>query len=167
LSSKNEEYTQLRLVFEENRKASQVSEILLREDLDHAQADLAKWKRRAERAESKVERLERTATRPQEIRAQSGGRNHDFSFVSGLPDDIDIGERSPQYQPLSARMNQSVRRAPENIRPTGPSFLMGNDDMSDCSGSTVVRNRHGAEGHWAFVDEMVGIPTPTPMDDLL
>lgn len=167
LSSKNEEYAQLRLKFEENRKASQVSEILLREDLDRAKADLAKWKRRAERAESKVERLERTATRPLEIRAQSGGRNHDFSFISGLPDDIDIGERSPQYQPLSARMNQSARRAPENIKPTGLS-LMGNDAMSDCSGSTVVRNAHGAEeGHWASVDEMLEIPASTVMDDFL
>lgn len=167
LSSKNEEYAQLHLKFEENRKASQVSEILLREDLDRVKADLAKWKRRAERAESKVERLERTATRPLEIRAQSGGRNHDFSFISGLPDDIDIGERSPQYQPLSARMNQSARRAPENIRPIGLS-LMGSDAMSDCSGSTVVRNTHGAEeGHWAPVDELVEIPASTLMNDSL
>lgn len=168
LSSKNEEYAQLRLKFEENRKASQVSEILLREDLDRAKADLAKWKRRAERAEIKVERLERSAPRPQEIRARSGGRNCDFSFISGLPDDIDIGERSPHHQPLSARMNQSARRAPENIRPTGPSSLMGSDAMSDCSGSTVVRNTHGAEeGHWASVDEMLEIPASTVMDDFL
>ncbi|KAK7700811.1 hypothetical protein SLS64_010662 [Diaporthe eres] len=71
LSSKNEEYAKLRLEFEQNRKASQVSEILLREDLDRARADLAKWKRRAERAEYKVESFERMATRAQEIRALS------------------------------------------------------------------------------------------------
>lgn len=168
LSSKNEEYAQLRLEFEENRKASQVSEILLREDLDRARADLAKWKRRAERAEHKVERFERTATRAQEIRALSSGRSHDFSFVSGWPDDIDIGERSPHHQPLSTRMNQSARRAPENIRPTGTSVSMGGDAMSDCSGSTVVRNTHGAEeGHWASVDGMVEIADPSLMDDIL
>lgn len=168
LSSKNEEYAKLRLEFEEKRKASQVNEILLREDLDRAKADLAKWKRRAERAENKVESFERMATRAHEIRAQSGGRSHDFSFVSGLPDDIDIGERSLQYQPLSARMNQSARRAPENIRPAGTSVLMGGDAMSDCSGSTVVRNTHGGEeGHWASVDEMVEIAGPGFMDDLL
>ncbi|KAG6356651.1 hypothetical protein INS49_014525 [Diaporthe citri] len=161
LSSKKEEYAQLRLEFEENRKASQVSEILLREDIDRAMADLAKWKRRAERAENKVESFERMATRAQGIRALSSGRSHDFSFVSGLPDDIDIGERSPQHQPLSTRMNQSARRAPENIRPTGTSVLMGSDSMSDCSGSTVVRN---TEGHWASVDEMVD---PALMDDIL
>lgn len=168
LTSKNEEYAKLRLEFEQNRKASQVSEILLREDLDRARADLAKWKRRAERAENKVESFERMATRAQEIRALSGGRSHDFSFVSGLPDDIDIGERSPQHQPLSTRMNQSARRAPENIRPTGTSGLMGSDAMSDCSGSTVVRNMHGAEeGHWVSVDEMVEIADPSLMDDIL
>ncbi|POS80506.1 hypothetical protein DHEL01_v201105 [Diaporthe helianthi] len=169
LSSKNEECAQLRVDFEEKRKASEVNEILLREDLDRAQADLAKWKRRAERAEDKVQRLESTARRQQEIHAQSGGRNHDFSFVSGLPDIIDIGDRAPQYQPpLLPRMNQSARRAPENIRPTGPSFLMGSDAVSDCSGSTVVRNAQGAEeGHWASVDELVGIPASIPMDDLL
>ena len=164
LSSKNEEYAQLRLEFEENRKESQVSEILLREDLDRARANSTKWKRRAERAENKVERLERMATRAQEMRAQSGGRSHDFSFVSGLPDDIDIGERSPQHQPLSARMNQSARRAPENIRPAGPSSLMGSDAMSDCSGSTVVRNTDGAEeGHWASAD----FDEPALLDDIL
>lgn len=168
LSSKNEECAKLRLEFEENRKASQVNEILLREDLDRAKADLAKWKRRAERAENKVDSFERMATRPHEIRAQSGGRIHDFSFVSGLPDDIDIGERSLQHQPLSARMNQSARRVPENIRPAGTSVLMGSDAMSDCSGSTVVRNTHGGEeGHWAPVDEMVEIAGPGFMDDLL
>lgn len=168
LSSKNEEYAKLLLEFEEKRKASQVNEILLREDLDCAKADLAKWKRRAERAESKIESLERMAARAQEIRAQSGGRSHDFSFVSGLPDEIDIGERSLQHQPLSARMNQSARRAPENIRPAGTSALMGSDAMSDCSGSTVVRNTHGGEeGHWASVDEMVEVAGPGFMDDLL
>lgn len=168
LSSKNEECAQLRLEFEENRKASQVSGILLREDLDHAKAELAKWKRRAERAESKAERLERMATRAQEIRAQSGGRSHDFSFVSGLPDDIDVGERPLQVQPLSARMNQSARRAPENTRPTETSVMMGNDAMSDCSGSTVVRNTYGAEdGHWASVGEMIESAAPALMDDLL
>lgn len=168
LSSKNEEYAKLRLEFEQNRKASQVSEILLREDLDRARADLAKWKRRAERAENKVESFERMAMRAQEMRALSGGRSHDFSFVSGLPDDIDIGERSSQHQPLSTRMNQSARRAPENIRPTGTSVLMGGDAMSDCSGSTVVRNTHGTEeGHWLSVDEMVEIADRSLMDDIL
>lgn len=168
LSSKNEEYAQLRLDFEENRKASQVNEILLREDLDRAQADLAKWRRRAERAENKVEIFEKMATRTQDIRAHSGGRSHDFSFVSGLTDEIDIGERSPQHQPLSSRMNQSARRAPENIRPTGASGLMDSDAMSDCSGNTVVRNTNETEeGHWASVDEMIGIATPALMDDLL
>lgn len=168
LSSKNEECAQLRLEFEENRKASQVSGILLREDLDHAKAELAKWKQRAERAESKAERLERMATRAQEIRAQSGGRTHDCSFVSGLSDDIDIGERPLQIQPLSARMNQSARRAPENTRPTETSVMMGSDAMSDCSGSTVVRNTYGAEdGHWASVGEMIESASPALMDDLL
>ncbi|KAG8158974.1 hypothetical protein KVR01_011417 [Diaporthe batatas] len=163
LSAKNEECVQLRLDFEERRKASEVNEILLREDLEGAKADLAKWKRRAEKAEDKVERLESTARR-----LHSGGRNHDFSFVSGLPDAIDISERAPQYQTLSPRMNQSARRAPENIRPTGPPFLMGGDAMSDCSGSTVVRNIRGAEeGHWAPFDEQVGIPAPIPMDEFL
>lgn len=164
LSSKSQEYAQLCLEFEANRKASQVSEILLREDLDRARADLTKWKLRAERAESKVERM---ATRAQEIRAQSGGRSHAFSFVSGLPDDIDIGERCPQHQPLSARMNQSARRAPENIRP-GATSLMGSDAMSDCSGSTVVRNPDVAEeGHWTSVGETVEFTNPTLMDEIL
>lgn len=168
LSSKNEDYAQLRLEFEENRKASQVNEILLREDLDRAQADLAKWKRRAERAENQVESFERMATRAQNIRVHSSGRSHDFSFVSGLADDIDIVERSPQHQPLSARMNQSARRAPENIRPTGTSAPMDSDAISDCSGNTVVRNTNEAEeGHWASVDEMIGIATPALMDELL
>jgi hypothetical protein len=160
LSSKKEECTQLRLEFEENRKASQVSEILLREDLDRAWSDLANWKRRAERAESKVERLE--------LRAQSGGRNHDFSFVSGLPDNIDISERSPQYRPLTARMNQSARRAPENIRPIGPSFLTSSDAVSDCSVSTVVRNAQGAdERQLGTMDDMFEVTGPPHMDDLL
>lgn len=168
LSSKNEECAQLSLDFEERRKASEVNEILLREDLEGARADLAKWKRRAEKAEDKVERLESTARRQQEILAQSGGRNYDFSFVSGLPDAIDISERAPHYQTLSPRMNQSARRAPENIRPTGPPFLMGGDAVSDCSGSTVVRNTQGVEeGHWASVDDLVGLPASIPMDDLL
>lgn len=168
LSSKNEEYAQLRLEFEENRKASQVSEILLREDIDRAKADLAKWKRRAEMAEHKVENFERLAVRAQVQRAQSGGRSHDFSFVSGLADDIDIGERSAQHLPLPARMNQSARRAPENIRPTGTSVLVGSDAFSDCSGSTVVRNTHGAEeGLWASVDDMAAMADHALMDDIL
>lgn len=168
LSAKSEEYAQLRLDFEENRKASQVNEILLREDLDCAKADLTKWKRRAERAESKVEMHERLATRAQDIRERNGGQSHDFSFVSGLPDDIDVAERSPQHQPLSARMNQSVGRAPENVRPTGTSASMGSDAMSDCSKSTVVRNTDGAEeGHWASVDELVEISAPGIVDDIL
>ncbi|KAI3396344.1 hypothetical protein diail_12234 [Diaporthe ilicicola] len=168
LSSKNEEYAQLQLEFEENRKSSQVSEILLREDLDRAKADLSKWKRRAERAESKAERYERMATRAQDIREPNGGHSHDFSFVSGLPDDIDIVERTPQHQPLSARMNQSARRAPENVRPMGTYALMGSDAMSDCSGSTVVRNTIEVEhGHWTSADGLVETAAHGSVDDLL
>lgn len=168
LSSKNEEYAQLRLKFDENRKASQVSEILLRADLDRAKAESIKWKRRAERAEGKVERFERTATRDQDTSQRNVGHSHDFSFVSGLPDDIDIAVRSPRHQPLSVRMNQSARRAPENVRPTGTPDLMDSDAMSDCSGSTVVRNMGGIEdGHWASVDELVEIAAPGLGDDLL
>ncbi|KUI71714.1 putative Rho-GTPase-activating protein 6 [Cytospora mali] len=176
LSSKNEECAQLRLELQESSKASQVSEIILREDLEHSRADCAKWKRRAERAERKVDKFERLTMRIKDAREREDGRyardeQVEFSFISG-PDHIDIGERSSQQQQqrLTARMDQSARRAPENLCTGGSIGVPVIDAMSDCSGNTVVRNINGGcDGGslalWTTVDELVDFASPRLTDD--
>jgi hypothetical protein len=150
-------------------KASQVSEMLLREDLDRSRADCAKWRRRAERAEKKVDRFERLAMRIKDARERGRdqygrGNQEDFSFISG-PDHIDIGERSSQ-QRLSARVNQGAKRdPPESSYDCGSLGVSAVDGMSDCSGSTVLRNINsgrdgGASALWTSVDELVDFAAP-------
>lgn len=169
LSSKNEECTQLRLEFQKSIKASQVSEMLLHEDLGRSRADCAKWRRRAEKAERKLDRFERLAMRIKDARErgrdQYGRSDHeDFSFVSG-PDHIDIGERSSQTAAV-ARMNQgAMRDPPESSYDCGSLGVSAVDGMSDCSESTVVRNVNsgrdgGASALWTSVDELVDFAAP-------
>lgn len=174
LSSKNEECAQLRLEFQESRKALQVSEIILQEDLERSRADCARWKRRAERAERKIDKFEQLAIRIKDARGSGDDRygrseQGEFSFISG-PDHIDIGERSSQ-QRLSARINQSARRAPAESSCDGGSLRVATvDTMSDCSGSTVVRNVNGGcnggtAALWTYVDELVDLASPGLEDD--
>lgn len=175
LSAKNEDCAQLRLEFEEFRKTKEVSEILLREDLDRARGELAKWRRRAEMAERKVENFERLAARIKYERQL--GRNCDqarkYSFLSGS-DHIDIAE---PLQPLTARMNQSVRRTPQlDDNCADPSSSIGGN-VSDCSENTILRNitgtshGDGSVGNgsqiWSAVDELVDFASPGLADECL
>ncbi|ROW09183.1 hypothetical protein VPNG_05695 [Cytospora leucostoma] len=167
LSSKDGECARLRHALQESTKAGQMGEVLLREDLDHTRADCARWKRRAERAENKVERFERLAMRIKDARgngsdAYGRGEQDEFSFICG-PDHLDIGERTPQRQ-LSARMNQGARRVPEQVYPGRPG-VASLDGISDCSGGTVVKNSNGGgdggnPALWATVDELVDFASP-------
>lgn len=182
LSARNEDFVQIRLELEEVRKTNEVNEILLREDLDRLKVDVAKWRRRAERAESKVDRFERLALQVKNARdrgdhdyryhhGQGGDAADDYSFMSGS-DHINNAERLPQ--PLIARMNQSVRRStPVNIAGADSANSGGGDEFSECSGSTVVRNiAAGPSGNnalsnhglWSVVDELVDFASSELVD---
>lgn len=168
LSAKNEDFSQLRLDLEELRKTKEVSEILLREDLECAKLDTQKWRRRAEQAEKKIDKYERLAVQIKEARDQELRRDEycadEYSFMSGsdhLPTD------RAASQPLTARSNQSVRR----ILPmcsNGASSLGAGDGFSECSGNTVVRTAVatdengpvGGSGLWRAVDELVDFAFP-------
>lgn len=176
LSAKNEDCAQLRMEFEGFRKTKEVSEILLREDLDRARSDVAKWRRRAEMAEIRVERFERLAARIENERQLSRGCDQvqDYSFMSGS-DVIDVAEHS--LQPLTARMNQSIRRAPKiDDNCVDLSSSVGGD-VSDCSENTILRNitttSHGARSAtggnrpWNAADELVDFSSPAFSDECL
>lgn len=173
LSAKNEDCAQLRLELEGARKAQQVNEILLREDLDRARADSIEWRRRAETAERKIDGLERLAAKVENSRdsghrsvgyfhGQAGDAADEYSFASGS-DHLD-GAQDP-LQPLTARMNQSAKRTP---RCSGYEASSGNiaagDGFSECSSSTVVRNvarepHEDDRGIWGTGDELVRLAT--------
>lgn len=176
LSSKNEDCAQLRLEFEDFRNMKELSEILLREDLDRARGDVVKWKRRAEVAERKVESFERLAARIKFQRQLGRGcdQAQEYSFLSRL-DDIDIPEHS--LQPLTARMNQSLRRTSQiDENGADPGNLIGGG-MSDCSENTILRNVTGtsrgdgsvANGSpvWSAVDDPVDFASPGFADESL
>lgn len=161
LSSKNEDCAQLRLELEESRKAKQVSEILLREDLECAKAASTKWRRRAEKAERNADSFEKMAMKIEDSRdrdhhrdfyhrGQAGDAADDYSFNSGS-DHIDTAETPPK--PLFARMNQSIRRTPpaNGVGANGASSG-GGDGFSECSSSTVVRNVGAGAGDDSAVD---------------
>lgn len=173
LSSKNEECAQLRLEYKESRKASQVNEILLREDLDRFRANCAKWKRRAERAERKVDKFERLVTRIKDARERGDGRidQDEFSFIDG-PDHIDISERSPRRprRRQSAGAHQSFKSVPEIAYNGDTLDVVAVDAMSNCSGSTVVRNINGGSDGgnsalWTTADELVNHASPELTDN--
>lgn len=173
LSAKNEDCAQLRLELEESRKMKEVSEILLREDLDRAKSDTQKWRRRAETAEKKIDEYERLAVQIKEARDHElrcdESRADDYSFMSGS--DHLTTDRTAS-QPLTARMNQSVRRTVP-ICANGASSLGAGDSFSECSGSTVVRNavatdengRVGGSGLWRAVDELVDFAFPALLEE--
>lgn len=169
LSTRNEDYAQLQMEFEEFRKMKDISEILLREDLDRVRGEVTKWKRRAEVAERKAEKFEMLAARA--IHELQRGRDCDqaqeYSFLSGS-DHIDVAEHA--LQPLTARMNQSVRRAPQvDENCVDPNNFIG-DGMSNCSETTILRNITGTSCGdasvtsggplWSAVDELVDFVPP-------
>lgn len=178
LSARNEDCAQLRLELEEYRKAQQVNEILLREDLDRARADNAEWRRRAELAERKVNKFERLAMDIKDARDrghfsegyrhfQAGDAADDYSFASGS-DHLDSAEPTPQV--LTARMNQSAKRTPptSGVGANGANSG-GGDGFSECSSSTVVRNITAGPGDdgaelWSAVDELVDFASPGLID---
>lgn len=183
LSVKNEDCAQIRLELEEFRKTKEVNESLLREDLDRSKADMAKWRRRAERAESKVDRFERLAIQIKNARdhghhgygfrhGQGGDAANEYSFTSGS-DHMNTAERLPQ--PLAARMNQSLRRtSPVDIVGADSANSGGGDEFSECSNSTVVRNiaanpggddAINSHGLWDVVDEFVNFASPELADE--
>lgn len=168
LSAKNEDCAQLRLELEESRKMKEVNEILLREDLDRARSDTQRWRRRAERAEKKVDKYERLAMQikdAREYREQQRPCTDDYSFMSGS-DHLTISDRAVS-QPLTTRMNQSIRRTPP-VGIDGASSSGAGDSFSECSGSTVVRNMvasdengpAGVNGLWSVVDELIDFASP-------
>lgn len=178
LSARNEDCAQLRLELKESRTAQQVNEILLREDLDRVRSDNAKWRRRAEVAERKVDRFERLAMKIKDARdhgclsgeyrqGQAGDATDDYSFTNGS-DHLDSAEAPPQ--PLTARMNQSVRRTPpaSGVGANGANGG-GGDGFSECSSSTVLRNvaaglGDDSAGLWGAVDELVDFAFPGLID---
>ncbi|KAJ4413645.1 hypothetical protein N0V82_008423 [Gnomoniopsis sp. IMI 355080] len=168
LSAKNEDYAQLRLDLEESRKMKEVNEILLREDLDRARSDTQRWRRRAERAEKKVDKYERLAMQikdARDYREKQGPCADDYSFMSGS-DHLTISDRAAS-QPLTTRMNQSIRRTPP-LDAHGANGLGAGDGFSECSGSTIVRNvvdpdENGpvrVNGLWSVVDELIDFTSP-------
>lgn len=175
LSAKNEDCAQLRLEFEEFRKTKEVGEILLRENLDRARGEAAKWRRRAEKAERKVENFEILAARIQYERqlGRNGDPTRKYSFLSGS-DHLDITE--PSLQPLTAKMNQSVRRTPQlDENCADPSNPIGGG-VSDCSENTILRNITGTTSQgdgsvgsqiWGAVDDLVDFASPGLADECL
>lgn len=183
LSSKNEDCAQLRFELEESRKMREVNEILLREDVDRGREETQKWRRRAEKAEKKLDKYEALAMQIKEARDRGPGRSgyrrgqqgntaDDYSFMSGS-DQLTNSDRAAS-QPLTARMNQSVRRTP----PVGANSAnsMGTcDGFSECSSSTVVRTHVGPDengpasggGLWSAVDELVVFASPGLLDEPL
>lgn len=151
LSAKNEDYTQVLLALEQSRKTKEVNEILLRHDINRAREDMVKWRRRAELAERKADKFESLAMRIKDARdleiprqisksAELGAAADDHLFLSGS-DYIDTAEQSSAPLPLTARMNQSVRRThPTHGARVNTVASGAGDTGSVCSGSTVVRN---------------------------
>lgn len=182
LSSTTEECNYLRGELEDTRKKKEVNEILLREDLDRAKADAQRWRRRAERAEKKVEKYERLAMQIKDARDHGAGRQSyrreqqgdaadDFSFTSGSDKLTTISDRAGS-QPLTARMNQSVRRTP-TVGANGANSMGTGDGFSECSSSTVVRTHVTPDenglvsggGLWTAVDELVDFASPGLLDE--
>lgn len=176
LSAKNEDRAQLRLEFEELRKTKEISEILLREDLDRARSDVARWKCRAEVAERKVERFERLAARIK-FQRQLGGGCDQAQEYSLLSDSHHIVIPEHSSQPLTARMNHSLRRTPQIDEDyAGPGNTIGGG-MSDCSENTILRNITGTSRGggsvanesqtWSAVDDPVDFAPPGLADNSL
>lgn len=173
MSAKNEDCSQLRLDLEELRKTKEVSEILLREDLERAKSDTQKWRRRAEKAEKKIDKYERLAVQMKEARDHELRRDEycadEYSFISGS--DHLTTDRAAS-QPLTARSNQSVRRTLPMCS-NGASSLGAGDGFSECSGSTVVRTAVatdengpvGGTGLWRAVDELVDFAFPALLEE--
>lgn len=181
LSSTNEECTHLRSELEDTRKTKEVNEILLREDLDRAKAESQKWRRRAEKAEKKVEKYERLAMQIKDARdngserhgyrrEQQGDTADSYSFMSGS--DKLTGSDRAASQPLTARMNQSVRRTPP-VGANGANSMGTSDGFSECSSSTVVRTQVSPDengplssgGLWTAVDELVDFASPGILEE--
>lgn len=173
LSAKNEDCAQLRLDLEDSRKTKEVSEILLREDLERAKSDTQKWRRRAEKAEKKIDKYERLAVQIKEARDHELRRDEycadEYSFMSGS--DHLTTDRAAS-QPLTARSNQSVGRTLPMCF-NGASSLGAGDSFSECSGSTVVRTAVatdengpvGGSGLWRAVDELVDFAFPALLEE--
>lgn len=173
LSAKNMDYTQLRAEFEEYKKMKDLSEVLLRENVDRARAEVVKWKRQAETAERKVEQFERLAVRIRDERQLDRGcyQAQGYSYLGGSGH-IDTAEQSSQ--PLVARMNQSAKRMPK----ADDNFVcLSNSiggDLSDCSENTILRNITGtsrgeesiANGSrlWNAMDGLVDFACLEPAD---
>lgn len=188
LSSKNEDCARLRIELEQNKKTHQVNEILLRDDLDRARADSAKWRDRAERAERKVDGFERQTSqinnsfdRDDKLMgdncysySQTEDVAGDYSFTSGSDHLECVTSPSPL---LTARMNQSVRRMPPPAisRATsagGANNGGGGDGFSERSSSTVVRNTAAGSGDtnarlWDAVDGFADFACPGFVDEKL
>lgn len=183
LSAKNEDCAQLQMNLEESRKMKEVNEILFREDLDRAKSDTQKWRRRAESAEKKVDKFERLAMQIKNARdhepahngyrrEQQGDTADDYSFISES-DNLSTSDR-PVSQPLTARMNQSVRRTPP-VGANGVNSIDTGDGFSECSSSTVVRtivapDENGPlskSGLWSAVNELVDFASPGLLEERL
>lgn len=175
LSAKNEDCAQLRLDLEESRKVKEVNDILLREDLDRAKADTIKWRRRAERAERKVNKYERLAMQIKDARdrcRQWDDIADEYSFMSGS-DHITTSDRAAS-QPLTTRMNQTIRRTPP-VGANGTNSLGAGDGFSECSSSTVVKTigastENGpasSSGLWSAVGELVDFASPGLLEESL
>lgn len=181
ISSKNEDCAHLRLELEESRKAKERNAILLREDLERAKTDVQRWRHRAEKAEKKVDKYELLAMQIKNARDRGGSHDYHherqgntadaYIFKSGS-DYLTILERVPS-QPLTARMNQSVRRTPP-AGTNGTNSVGTADSFSECSSSTVVRTHAGLDengpvsgggGLWAAVDELVDFASPGLWND--
>lgn len=161
-----------------------MNETLLREDLDRARADIAKWRDRAERAERKIDGFERLSMQIKNARdrndkpmsdngysySQTDDVAGDYSFTSGS-DHLDC-VKSPS-PPLTARMSQSVRRMPPPASSGATAdggTSNGGDGFSERSSSTVVRNNAaGADdtdaGLWDAVDELIDFACPGLADE--
>lgn len=173
LSAKNEDCAQLRLELEESRKTKEVSEILLKEDLDRAKSETQKWRRRAEKAEKKIDKYERLAVQIKEARDHEVGRDaycaDEYSFMSGSDH---LTTDRVASQPLIARSNQSIRRT-LSMCSNGAGSLGAGDGFSECSGSTVVRTAVatdengpvGGSGLWRAVDELVDFAFPALLEE--
>ncbi|KAF3770968.1 hypothetical protein M406DRAFT_326378 [Cryphonectria parasitica EP155] len=173
LSARNEDCAQLRLELEEIRNMKAVNEAILRDGLNRARKETATWSRRAERAERKIDDFECRAMhtenhrRDEQIEAGDG-----YSFDSGS-DHIDVSQA--QARSVGARMNQGIRRAKSNTFAGVDGANCADDEFSECSSSTVVRNTSSAgeddgatgSGLWSAEDEDVSFPSPGLMDEYL
>lgn len=183
LSAKNEDCAQLRLDLEKSYKMKEVNEMLLGKDVDRAKSEAQKWRRRAERAERKVDKYERPAMQFKDARDHSLGRNtyhpekqgdkaEDYSFTSGS-DHLDTSDRAVS-QPLTAGMNQSVTRT-SVIGVNGADSMGTGDGFSECSSSTVVRNivtpdendPSSGGGLWSAANKLVDVMSPGRLEEIL